>query len=79
MEKFKAHMGKYGILYILLAVVAGIIVGKYWNTWFPSADGTGERQIFGCVSRGGVNCCNPNKWQFNNDTQQYECIELSSN
>lgn len=77
MEKFTAHMGKYGILYILLALAGGIIIGTQWDKWFPAS--AGERQNLGCVSRGGVNCCNPNKWQFNNDTQQYECIELSSN
>lgn len=37
MEKFKAHMGKFGVLYILLALAIGTFVGSQWNKWFPKA------------------------------------------
>lgn len=36
MEKFKAHMGKFGILYILLALAIGTFVGSQWSKWFPA-------------------------------------------
>lgn len=62
MEKLAAHLGKFGILYIFVALAVGLIVGYNWNTWFGEpilgADGkplTRKGVGSGCVC--GTACC----------------------
>lgn len=31
----KEHIGKFGILYVLLILGIGIFVGSQWSKWFP--------------------------------------------
>lgn len=58
MEKFKAFMGSYGWIFILVALGIGLWIGSQWSTWFPKTTDT----ILGrsdcpkkyCITKGGV-------------------------
>lgn len=39
----KEHMGKFGGLYILLALGVGLFIGSQWSKWFPKKNGVGVR------------------------------------
>lgn len=43
MENFKAHIGKFGVLYILAALGIGAWIGSQWSTWFPKTNGVERR------------------------------------
>lgn len=32
-----------------------------------------KKQKWGCMERGGVECCRPRKWKFNSETNDYVC------
>ena len=47
MEKFSAHIGKYGIWYTLGALALGVLIAYNWETiqsWFPSGSPSTERR-----------------------------------
>jgi hypothetical protein len=72
MDKHKLIHTAIGLLMLFAAAYVISIAWKAGQKGFSWAGESGYKKA-GCGTRGGVECCRPNRWRWNEQKHDFEC------